>query len=81
MPTNVCIYNDNASLNTDTFKIVDKHNGRAVIASLPVRGGDTISFDCASDTQGYGDLEITNITNNTLPLHFPFVRGGDVIYL
>ena len=79
MPVNVRLFNQAASANTDTFRIFDNNAGGAVIATFPVQG-QALSppFNCAPDDQNYGDLQITNLTDNST-FHVDFVRDDQVI--
>ena len=78
MPTNIRLYNQDASQNTDTFRVTDNNNGGAVIFVVNVQGGSVSDpYDCTPDGQGYGDVSVFNITNNHVD-HFAFVRDNDV---
>lgn len=80
MPTHVGLYNEDTSLNHDTFTIADTNAGGAIIARPNLKGGDTFYFDCASGEDGYGDIYITNVEFG-VPNHFSFVRDNDVYRL
>jgi hypothetical protein len=80
MPNNVGLYNVDVSSNQDTYIIVDNNAGGQVIARPTIRGSDTYRFNCASDDQGYGDLDITNVESG-VPNHFSFVRDDQVLSL
>lgn len=77
MPSNVGLYSEYTSMNTDTFEIQDNCTGGTIIARPTIRGGDTYYFNCASDTQGYGDLNIRNIQSSWV--HFSQVRDNQVL--
>jgi hypothetical protein len=74
MPSNVGLHNQDTSMNNDTFEIQDMNAGGAIIARPTIRGGDTFRFNCASDDQGFGELNIRNVESTWV--HFDFVRDG-----
>ena len=77
MPTNVGLYNQDTSLESDTFDIQDVNAGGTIIASTTILGGATFYFNCASDSQGYGELNIRN--RQSTWVHFDFVRDNAVL--
>jgi hypothetical protein len=77
MRANVGLYNQDTSMNTDTFEIQDMNAGGAIIARPSIKGGDTFRFNCASDGQGYGELNIRNVQSTWV--HFDFVRDIAVL--
>jgi hypothetical protein len=77
MPANVGLYNQDVSTNVDTFDIQDMNAGGAIIASPTIKGGQTFRFNCASDDQGYGELNIRN--RESTWVHFDFVRDDAVL--
>lgn len=79
MPSNVRLFNQAASSFTDNFRVFDNNASGAAIATFVVQGQDNSPpFNCAADDQGYGDLQITNLTNNS-SFHVDFVRDDQLI--
>jgi hypothetical protein len=78
MPSNVGLYNQNTSLNSDTFDIQDVVAGGAIIASPTIVGGETFYFNCAPDDQGYGQVKIRNQQSDVW-VNFDFVRDNDIL--
>lgn len=78
MPTNVGLRNTAASGFTDTFLVEDLVAGGAVVARLTIRGGDVGHFNCESDDQGYGDVNVTRADDGAVN-HYDFVRDGQVL--
>lgn len=76
MPSNVRLYNQNTSMSSDQFEIMDNNAGGIIIARPIVAGGGTYPFNCVSDSGGFGDLNIRNVQSTWV--HFSFVRDESV---
>jgi hypothetical protein len=76
MPANVRIFNESdTSLNYDTYLVHDNISGRS-FQTNPVQGGQySDSFDCAGDSLGNGDVDVTNLQSG-VPNNFPSVRDN-----
>lgn len=72
MPSNVGLYNQDTSMSSDQFEIMDNNAGGAIIDRPVVAGGGIYRFNCMSDSQGFGDLNIRNVQSTLGPF---FVRS------
>jgi hypothetical protein len=75
---NVSLYNQDTSLNYDTYQIVDTLNNNRTWTTPPIQGGQAYAFECAADDFGVGDLYITNVTNQSPPVHFSPHDGDEL---